>query len=121
MSSRKTTRPSRSPSVNPDLGKAGFGGGHRRDGPGVTALRQPFAAAQAAFVAVAAGAQPLAGDGFKLLKVQRLQLLLFAVAGDGAGQRMGGKAFQRIGQLGNFRFRGPAESFPRFQRAIRRW
>ena len=87
----------------PDFREARLGGRHLSDDGGVRALSQPFAAAQQATVAIAPGAQALAGDGFEVGQFERLQALLFAVARDGARQRMGRKAFEREGKLRHFR------------------
>ena len=105
----------------PDFREAGVGGRHLGDGRGVRALGQPFAAAQQAGVAIAAGAQALAGDGFEVGEFQGLQALLFAVAGDGARQRVGREAFEGEGELGDFRLAARAESSRRFRRAARPW
>ncbi len=94
----------------PDFREAGVGRRHLGDGRGVRALGQPFAAAQQANIPIAPGAQALAGDGLEVGEFQRLQALLFAVAGDGARQRMGRKAFEGEGKLRHFRLAARREA-----------
>ena len=73
MSSRKTSRPSRSPSASQISEKPASVAGTSRNDRGVRALRQPFAPAQQATAAVAARAQALAGDRLEVRQLQRLQ------------------------------------------------
>ncbi len=125
MSSRKMTRPSRSPAATqtsekpastgaPISGSAGIlpagtgttFGTRRQDAGAPSAALQvkPVTSAEAALHAVPLRLQTLAGDGFKMRKFDGRQILLFSVPRDGAGQRMRGQFFQRVGELRDFVF-----------------
>ena len=108
-------RPSRSPSASQISEKPGFGGAAparspRRAGPapairgGPAGNRSPLRRAR----------KPWPVTDSKLCELQRLQALLLAVAGDGAGQRMGRKPFEREGQLRHFRFPARRKALDRF-------
>src|SRR6266571_3333697 len=65
------------------------------------AIQQPFPATEQNGSAIVSRFESKAGHRFKLLQIERGQLLLFAIARDRAGQRMGGQSFERIHQLGH--------------------
>ncbi len=119
MSSRKMTRPSKSPPATQTSEKPASGWrrhpASRISGPLAGRLRQPTRARRADIpLPLRAGLQALAGDGFKMRKLQRHQALLLAVARDGAGERMRGQFFQRIGQLRDFVFAAGRKTFDFF-------
>ena len=74
-------------------------------------FRHPIAPSQQANIAASFRAESLAGNGFEILKFDRLNRLLFSVTGNGAGERMRGKFFERIGQPRDFIFAARREAF----------
>ena len=87
----------------PDLGHAflrlGNGGKNHRVAEVGYDLGDPIAFAQAHAVPFHHRLQARAGNGFQIGNLDQRDALLLAVARDGAGQRMRGEAFERIGQL----------------------
>ena len=78
----------------PDFGKAGVRDRNLRDVFCAFALREPLAPSKQTILAVAFRQQTLAGDGFKMVERERLDLILFPVTRDGAGERMRGQFFK---------------------------
>jgi len=103
--------------LEPDLGEAGIhrGADFEFRGPGIGG--EPVTTAETAFHALEAGLDALAGDGFEVVEFDGGKALLFAMAGDGAGERMGGKLFQGIGEAGDFGFAARREAFDFFTRS----
>ena len=89
------------PGADPHLRIHNPGGRHAREDRGLRPVFQGIAAAEIHLFSIISGAQALAGNGFEITDVDGGQLLLFAVAGDRAGERVRGEALQRIRQPGH--------------------
>lgn len=96
--------------AEPDFGGARLGRG-RFGRVRVGTFEDKVATSEAEIEVVEAGGGALAGHGFEVVDGRGLEAETFAVADDGAGEGMGGEAFDAEGEAGDVRFAAGRKAF----------